>query len=439
MTSLFFEGVLLGLLVAVSLGPAFFAIIQTGINKGFKHGVFMAIGISMSDILLVTISYLIGAELFDNPQNKVYVGLVGGIILIIFGSVSWAKKPDILRRRNVKYTAPTDKPLYYYVVRGFFLNIANPFLFFFWFGALGYVGNHAAEGEMLKSTIVFFSGTFITIFSTDILKSYVGGKIKGFLKPRKELILNKTVGIALVIFGTVLIYRTLDDIGFFERVKGDLLIGKKVEAQYHMHAPDNNLILTLYKDSSFLIRSEQHGISNRYSGKWNYMDTTSKIFRLNIMESTVDTMRLPRLRFFQLTRTGIIPWSDSTVYKILPSQFDPKKDFVIMRIHSKNMGISRNDSLAILCKHWTLTPLQIKKVVSDGQKVDYHTWHYQFDVLPCALSGRVEQNSKVFEIEINAGGWFTVSAGDSSIYYGNYTKENEGMFLGKALEGDYPE
>ncbi len=224
MISLFFEGVLLGLLVAVSLGPAFFAIVQTGITKGFKHGMFMAMGISASDMLLVTISYLIGSTLFDDPHNKVYVGLIGGIILIIFGSVSWAKKPEILKRRKYSLKKPLRDPRPIgYTVRGFFLNIANPFLFFFWFGALGFVGKNAAPGKILQSTIVFFAGTFITIFSTDLLKSFVGGKIKGYLKPRKEILLNKIVGLALVIFGIVLIFRTLDEYGFFLYLKSHIL------------------------------------------------------------------------------------------------------------------------------------------------------------------------------------------------------------------------
>ncbi len=220
MLALFFEGILLGLLVAVSLGPAFFAIIQTGITKGFRYGIYMALGISSSDVLLVIISYLIGAELFDDPNNKVYVGLIGGIILIIFGSISWAKKPDILKRKKFNSEKPPRDPRPIgYVFKGFFLNIANPFLFFFWFGALSFVGKNAAPGQILESTIVFFAGTFATTLSTDILKSFIGGKIKGYLKPRKEIILNKIVGIALVIFGVILIFRTLDDYGFFDYLK----------------------------------------------------------------------------------------------------------------------------------------------------------------------------------------------------------------------------
>ena len=124
MTTLFFEGILLGLLVAVSLGPAFFAIIQTGINKGFRYGIYMAIGISISDIVLVTISYIIGSTLFDDPHNKVYVGLIGGIILIIFGSVSWAKKPEILKRKRYNLDKiPHNPSPTGYVIKGFFLKV----------------------------------------------------------------------------------------------------------------------------------------------------------------------------------------------------------------------------------------------------------------------------------------------------------------------------
>lgn len=219
MLNLFINGIFIGLLVAISLGPAFFAVIQTGINKGFKFGVILSIGIFLSDVFLVVISYLIGAELFDEPKNKVFVGLIGGIILIIFGSVSWAKKPDILKRRNVNFKTDFKEPgVTTYLTKGFFLNLLNPFIFFFWFGALGIVGKMAPEGELLKATVVFFSGTFIITLSTDILKSYVGKVIKNFLNPRKELLINKLLGITLVVFGIVLIFRTLNEFGFFETI-----------------------------------------------------------------------------------------------------------------------------------------------------------------------------------------------------------------------------
>ena len=435
MTTLYFEGALLGLLVAISLGPAFFAIIQTSINKGFKYGVFMAMGISLSDIMLVTISYLIGATLFDDPQNKVYVGLVGGIILIIFGSVSWAKKPEILKRRNVNYVASSNKPPFLYIIRGFFLNIANPFLFFFWFGALGFVGKNAVKGEMLESTIIFFAGTFSIVFATDILKSYIGNKIKGFLRPRKELILNKTVGIALVIFGIVLMYRTLSDIGFFKQVEDKL--GAPVEAQYNIKQKDDNLVLTLYKDSSFKSQANIHDTSHLFSGTWVYLDTINDIFEITILKSSYDSMETPSKRRYQHSIIGIIPYTDTSIVNYGPSVFNPHKEFIVSDLRKTTTTTDSADSKEKACNNWGLNTQQIISIIENAEQIDSPIWHYQFDVLSCEINAQIKQGGYSFDFQINAGSWFSITTNDSTVYYGSYTAEYENLFLSKPnLEQD---
>ena len=60
---------------------------------------------------------------------------------------------------------------------------------------------------MDEYAIVFFSGTIFTVFATDTLKSYIGYKIKKYLKPRIQLTINRIVGVVLVGFGIVLIIR----------------------------------------------------------------------------------------------------------------------------------------------------------------------------------------------------------------------------------------
>jgi hypothetical protein len=57
--------------------------------------------------------------------------------------------------------------------------------------------------------VVFFSGTLMTIFGTDLLKSFVGIKIKKYLRPRVQLWVNRIVGISLIIFGIVLMIRVI--------------------------------------------------------------------------------------------------------------------------------------------------------------------------------------------------------------------------------------
>lgn len=215
MFGLVIDGILLGLLVSFSFGPAFFGILQTGMTKGFRYGIFMSFGIIASDILLISLSYLIGSGIFDDEQNKIYAGIIGGMVLIVFGIVIWLKKPDILRRRNIKYKTPTirEDKLFHQILKGFFLNIANPFLLFFWFGALGIVSKSAPSGKLLEYSIIFFSATLITVFLFDLLKCYLSAKIKSILKPRVEIYINRLIGVVLVVFGFVLIINTLKDSG----------------------------------------------------------------------------------------------------------------------------------------------------------------------------------------------------------------------------------
>jgi len=426
MLSLYFEGALLGLLVAISLGPAFFAIIQTSINKGFKYGVFMAMGISLSDIMLVTISYLIGATLFDDPQNKVYIGLIGGIILIIFGSVSWAKKPEILKRRNINYVAPTNKPPFLYIIRGFFLNIANPFLFFFWFGALGFVGKNAIEGEMLESTIMFFAGTFSVVFATDILKSYIGNKIKGFLRPRKELILNKIVGIALVIFGIILMYRTLDDIGFFKQVEDKL--GAQVEAQYDIKHQKDKLVLTLYKDSSFVSTASIYDTIHLISGTWKYIDTTQDIFEITILKSSFDSIVIPSKRMYKHSIIGIIPYVDSSSTHYSPNIFDPTKRFDIQNIRRTKIIVPNKNETNINCKDWNLNQAQIIEIIHTSKKIELEEFNLNFNTTDAFIKAHLVQEGKTFRLLLNAGSWFSISSSDSSIFYGNYNEATKELF-----------
>ncbi|PLW92799.1 MAG: lysine transporter LysE [Marinilabiliales bacterium] len=208
MIGVLFEGMLLGLILAITLGPAFFTIIQTSIDKGFLPAFQIAIGVSISDIAVIFITYLGLSQIIENDMVKIYTGIAGGIILVLFGIYTFYKKPDIIKRRSSKTKTPKRKSnLFTNLAKGFFLNIVNPFVILFWITIIGYVSHAAPYGKMDEYAIMFFSGTIITVFATDTLKSFIGYKIKKYLKPRIQLTINRIVGIVLVGFGIVLIIR----------------------------------------------------------------------------------------------------------------------------------------------------------------------------------------------------------------------------------------
>ncbi|HNS17791.1 MAG TPA: LysE family transporter [Bacteroidales bacterium] len=208
MFNIFLQGVILGLLISVTAGPSFITILQTSLQRGFNMAFFIALGVLLSDAVLITICYLGASIIITTPSSRIYIGMIGGIILIAFGLWTFNRKPEILLRRSPKYKTPTKRPgPLTYIFKGFFLNFLNPFLLIFWFTAISWVASRAEEGKLLIYTLVFFSGTLATTFSLDLLKSFIGNKISLYIRPRTQLWINRAVGIALIAFGIFLIVK----------------------------------------------------------------------------------------------------------------------------------------------------------------------------------------------------------------------------------------
>ncbi len=208
MFNIFIQGVILGLLVSITAGPSFITIIQTSLQRGFNMAFFISLGVLFSDASLITICYLGASIIINNPESKLYIGMIGGIILVAFGLWTFNRKPEILVRRSPKYKTPTKRPgPLTYIFKGFFLNFLNPFILLFWFTAMSWVASRAEEGKLLIYTLVFFCGTLVTTFSLDLMKSFIGNKISLYIRPRVLLWINRFVGIALIFFGIFLIVK----------------------------------------------------------------------------------------------------------------------------------------------------------------------------------------------------------------------------------------
>ncbi|OYT10525.1 MAG: hypothetical protein B6I18_08710, partial [Bacteroidetes bacterium 4572_112] len=309
------------------------------------------------------------------------------------------------------------------------LNIANPFIFFFWFGALGFVGKNAVPGEILESTIVFFSGTFITIFSTDVLKSFIGGKIKGFLKPRKEILVNKIVGLLLVTFGIILIFRTLSGFGFFEQLRSNLHWGKKIEAQYNVTAGKSTLYLTLFEDKTFKERIDARGETYISSGNWHFTDSINHVFEIEILKSNLDTIKIPQIRTYKIDYRGITLYTDTSLAAYSPNGFINDANFSIKEINKSTVRIPNINNSEIDCNGWSLNAQQITNVINQSKHIESEVWENDFSTVPCMLNVQIEQAGVLYQIQVNAGGWLSVNVNDSTIYYGNYNNENNGLFL----------
>jgi threonine/homoserine/homoserine lactone efflux protein len=207
MMSIFIEGTLLGLSLAFlfGFGPAFFALIQTGLYRGFFAGVLLAFGVILNDLLIVTISILGATTILGGVENFAIVGIIGGMLLIIFGIFTYRKKTEIEDSEN-KLQIKTPHPIIY-IAKGFLLNAVNPFVWIFWISVV--VGITARFNADTVKLIIFFAGTLSVVWFVDIIKTFAASKLKKIVTNKFLILVNKIAGIAISGFGVFLIIRSI--------------------------------------------------------------------------------------------------------------------------------------------------------------------------------------------------------------------------------------
>ena len=202
----FIRGAILGFSMSiVFIGPALFALIQTSIKNGFRSAAAMAVGISLSDALLVFLAYLGAAQFMDNPKVKVYEGIGGSVVLLVFGIYELFQKHEDEKEAKIglESVANVNKRLPWMLAKGFILNILNPFVLFIWIIWMSNVSSHYST----KEEILFFSaGTLGMILILDLLKSLAANRLKKILTHKLMLIIHYIMAIALIISGVVLLY-----------------------------------------------------------------------------------------------------------------------------------------------------------------------------------------------------------------------------------------
>ena len=210
MIALISQTFLIVLLLTFSFGPAFFALINTGIKHGYKPGALLATGVVLSDLFLcVGIIFLVhfGAINFlEDEKNQRFAGILAGIILIVFGAF-YFKKPVKKSDESFEVKSPSLVGL---LLKGFFMNLFNPAVWFLWLGNVTAVGKSFNYSAI--KMIVYFSVVLGLVLLVELFKVFLSGKIKHFLTDKIMHIVNYVTGSLLVIFGLVLIYNH-----YFER------------------------------------------------------------------------------------------------------------------------------------------------------------------------------------------------------------------------------
>ena len=210
------SGIIAGIGFAFILGPSFFTLIQTSIDKGFVRGVYFAFGIFLSDAFMVAASFWGASYVFNTPIVSQIVGLAGGGILIGFGLTGFMKHRRSLkikledayvhRRIEGKRIDLLPRKVLY-LLKGFVLNIVNPANWIAWVFFVSIISSKFSgeTGLNLLLVIIFLTVTLATILSIDVFKSYLAKFIKNLLNEQWLIRVDIGLSVILLSFGAYLI------------------------------------------------------------------------------------------------------------------------------------------------------------------------------------------------------------------------------------------
>lgn len=195
------KGFSFGLLLSFLVGPIFFILIETSLKRGIKPALALDFGVLLSDVLYIILAYNFSSFLLGLKKHEDMLSGFGGLIFMGFGLVSMLKvnKGEAINDDSSKY----GKADYFrFFMKGFLLNMFNPSVIFYWLGLFLFSDSFGFHGS---ETVVFFTSILVSFFTVDIIKIVGAGQLKSFMTDRRLLMVNRVIGVILMLFGIVMV------------------------------------------------------------------------------------------------------------------------------------------------------------------------------------------------------------------------------------------
>jgi threonine/homoserine/homoserine lactone efflux protein len=212
-----------GILLAFTIGPVFFVLLETSITKGFKAAMVFDLGVVFGDFIFILIAYFSTNQLLEKLKDDPSLFIFGGVIMFFYGLISFIKEKKS-KKKNLNHEFHADSiPKNNYLslfFKGFILNFINIGVLGFWVGIIIVFG---PQMNMEPNRITLFLSVIITTYLlTDIVKIVLAKQLKNRLTPYIIYKIKRVISAVLMIFGFFLIVQ-----GFFPKEKE--MIKEKIE------------------------------------------------------------------------------------------------------------------------------------------------------------------------------------------------------------------
>ena len=193
--NLFIQGIIIGLTLAVPVGPISLLCIHRSVTDGRLHGIVSGIGVASADSFYAAVSFL-GLTIISGLiiTQQYLFRFLAGIVLIFIGIRVFLSVPTDATTRNGHKTYLKD---YLSMVA---ITIANPMtLLFFMLIVPGF--GIVIHGNSLLSALEFVAGVFFGSVVWWILLCGFVGTVRTRISRRNLQLINRVSGILISCFG----------------------------------------------------------------------------------------------------------------------------------------------------------------------------------------------------------------------------------------------
>ncbi|MEZ4807286.1 MAG: LysE family transporter [Flavobacteriales bacterium] len=187
------EGFLFGIATVLLIGPVFFTLLHASLNHGVSGGVAVALGIILSDVIVVLICLSGLVAWIEEWMSGPWMALAGGSLLVFLGL-------RYIMRRGVHMGHPapiTRRDLGRLFTSGFLVNFVNPFVFAIWIGLAIHAAHAHGPGNGQRS---FLLGVLFGILLTDIAKAVLAQRLRKVLTNRALERVHLVIGSVMLLF-----------------------------------------------------------------------------------------------------------------------------------------------------------------------------------------------------------------------------------------------
>jgi threonine/homoserine/homoserine lactone efflux protein len=197
------KGIFIGLFMALSVGPTLFAVIKYSMQNSYKAGLAFVLGVSVSDIMYVTMANFAVSWLSALSTYNKLIGFVGASILIVIGVVGLFRK--IKPQRPGKTNIVISGSRYFRIwFSGWLINTINPGVIISWLAAVT-----ATAGKSSGYRFVLFAVCLALILCIDFLKVGLAERIRRILTPRRIIYMQRIISGIVIFLGGALLYKTI--------------------------------------------------------------------------------------------------------------------------------------------------------------------------------------------------------------------------------------